>query len=255
MGKLKHLIKKLIYKEKASERDLIDYLRKKGAKIGENVRIWAPQKSRIDLSCPWLLQIGNNVRITEGVIILTHDYSWSVIKKFSSEKIHEGQILGAMSPVNIGNNVFIGMNAIITRGVTIGDNVIIGAGSVVTKDCEANSVYAGNPAKKIMTIEEYYDKRKALQLEEAKTLALKYYETFEKKPTEEVFKEYFMLFKNVDDIENNKEFIRQMETSGKYSTTFEYMKNNKPMFDGFDEFLNSCFKEEKHNVDINKLSD
>lgn len=244
MKNLKHLIKKIVYKEKASENDLIDYLRKNGAQIGENVRIWAPQKSRIDLSCPWLLQIGDNVRITEGVVILTHDYSWSVIKKYSSEKVYEGQILGAMSPVNIGNNVFIGMNAIITRGVTIGDNVIIGAGSVVTKNCESNSVYAGNPAKKIMTVEEYYDKRKSLQFEEAKTLALKYYETFGKKPTEEVFKEYFMLFKNADDVVNNKLFVRQMETSGNYSDTYEYMKNNKPMFNGFDEFLNSCFKKE-----------
>lgn len=242
MEKLKHLIKKIIYKEKASEQDLIDYLRKNGAQVGENVRIWAPQKHRIDTSCPWLLQIGDNVRITEGVVILTHDYSWSVIKKYSSEKIHEGQILGAMSPVTIGNNVFIGMNAVITRGVTIGDNVIIGAGSVVTKDCEADSVYAGNPAKKIMSVEEYYDKRKALQFEEAKALALKYYQVFGKKPSEDVFREYFMLFKNADEIKNNKNFVRQMETSGNSLAAFEYVKNNPPMFNGFDEFLNSCFE-------------
>ena len=244
MSKLSYFIKKIVYKEKASEKDLIDFLRRNGAKIGENVRIWAPQKSRIDLSCPWLLQFGDNVRITEGVVILTHDYSWSVIKKYSSDKIQEGQILGAMSPVTIGNNVFIGMNAIITRGVTIGDNVIIGAGSVVTKDCEPNSVYAGNPAKKIMTIEEYYDKRKAAQFQEAKTLALKYYQVFNEKPSEDVFKEYFMLFKNADDVENNKMFIQQMETSGNCQAVFEYLKNNKPMFNGFDEFLNCCFKEE-----------
>ncbi len=244
MKKIKHLIKKIIYKEKATEQDLIDYLRKHGAEIGENVRFWAPQKHRIDTTYPWLLKIGDNVRITEGVVILTHDYSWSVIKKMSSDKITEGQILGAMSPVNIGDNVFIGMNAIITRGVTIGDNVIIGAGSVVTKDCEANCVYAGNPAKKIMTVEEFYDKRKSLQFEEAKALALRYYEVFGEKPSENVFKEYFMLFKTIDNIENSKIFMRQMETSGNYSATFEYMKNNNPMFDGFEEFLNACFSEE-----------
>lgn len=244
MSKLSYLIKKIIYKEKASEKDLIDFLRKNGAKIGDNVRIWAPQKSRIDLSCPWLLQLGDNVRITEGVIILTHDYSWSVLKKYSSDKIQEGQILGAMSPVTIGNNVFIGMNAIITRGVTIGDNVIIGAGSVVTKDCESDSVYAGNPAKKIMTIEEYYNKRKTAQFDEAKTLALKYYNTFGEKPSEDVFKEYFMLFRTAPDAEKNTKFRKQMETSGNYVPTFEYMKNNTPMFDGFDAFLNACFKEE-----------
>lgn len=244
MNKLSYLIKKIIYKERASEKDLIYYLRRSGAKIGENVRIWAPQKSRIDLSCPWLLQFGDNVRITEGVVILTHDYSWSVIKKYSSEKIQEGQILGAMSPVKIGNNVFIGMNAIITRGVSIGDNVIIGAGSVVTKDCESDSVYAGNPAKKIMTIEEYYNKRKTAQFEEAKTLALKYYNTFGKKPSKDVFKEYFMLFTSIKDINNNETFIKQMETSGNLSEAFEYVKNNSPMFEDFDAFLNACFEKE-----------
>ncbi len=242
MSKLKYLIKKIIYKEKASEKDLIAYLRNNGAKIGENVRIWAPQKSRIDLSCPWLLQLGDNVRITEGVIILTHDYSWSVIKKYSSKNVQEGQILGAMSPVTIGNNVFIGMNAIITRGVTIEDNVIIGAGSVVTKNCESNSVYAGNPAKKIMTIEEYYNKRKIAQFEEAKALALKYYQTFGKKPSKDVFKEYFMLFENADDIKNNNDFLRQMETSGNSAASFEYVNNNPLMFNSFDEFIESCFK-------------
>ncbi len=244
MEKLRHLIKKIVYKEKASEKDLINYLRKNGAKIGENVRIWAPQKNRIDMSYPWLLQIGDNVRITEGVVILTHDYSWSVIKSFSSEKINEGQILGAVSPVTIGNNVFIGMNAIITRGVTVGDNVIIGAGSVVTKDCEANSVYAGNPAKKIMTLEEYYDKRKSLQFQEAKTLALRYYEVFGKKPSEDVFSEYFMLFTNDNDVKNNKIFLKQMETSGNGLAAFEYMKSHSSMFEDFNAFLKACFKEE-----------
>ena len=75
-----------------------------------------------------------------------------------------GGIFGASGNVTIGDNVFIGMNAIITRNVTIGDNVIIGVGSIVTKDCESGYVYAGNPAHKIMSIDQFYDKRKELQL-------------------------------------------------------------------------------------------
>lgn len=51
------------------------------------------------------------------------------------------------SPVRIGDNVWIGMNSIVMRGVTIGDNVIIGAGSVVTKDIPPNCVAAGVPCK------------------------------------------------------------------------------------------------------------
>lgn len=49
-------------------------------------------------------------------------------------------------PINIGNNVWIGANAIIIKGVTISDNAIIAAGSIVTKDVPANCIVAGNPA-------------------------------------------------------------------------------------------------------------
>ena len=52
-------------------------------------------------------------------------------------------------PVVIGNNVWIGMNCVIMRGVTVGDNVVIGANSVVTKDIPANTIAAGNPCKVI----------------------------------------------------------------------------------------------------------
>lgn len=51
------------------------------------------------------------------------------------------------SPINIGNDVFIGANSIILKGVTIGDKAIIGAGSIVTKSIPENQVWAGNPAK------------------------------------------------------------------------------------------------------------
>ncbi len=48
-------------------------------------------------------------------------------------------------PVRIGDNVWIGMGAIILKGVTIGENSVIAAGAVVTKDVPANVVVAGNP--------------------------------------------------------------------------------------------------------------
>lgn len=53
----------------------------------------------------------------------------------------------------IGNNVWIGANATILKGVQIGDGCIVAAGAVVTKgDYPANSILAGNPAKIIQTI-------------------------------------------------------------------------------------------------------
>ena len=54
--------------------------------------------------------------------------------------------------VTIGENVWIGMNSIILKGVTIGDNTVVGAGSVVSKNLEPNSVYVGNPLKKVKSI-------------------------------------------------------------------------------------------------------
>jgi acetyltransferase-like isoleucine patch superfamily enzyme len=54
-------------------------------------------------------------------------------------------------PVVIGKNVWIGMYARISKGVTIGDNAIIAANAVVTKDVPANSIAAGNPARIVKT--------------------------------------------------------------------------------------------------------
>ncbi len=50
------------------------------------------------------------------------------------------------APVRIGDNVWIGMNAVILKGVTIGENAVVAAGSVVSKSVAANTVVAGNPA-------------------------------------------------------------------------------------------------------------
>lgn len=62
------------------------------------------------------------------------------------------------SPINIGDDVWIGGNCTILPGVTIGNNVIIAAGAVVTKDVPDNSLVAGIPAKVIKTLENDLDK-------------------------------------------------------------------------------------------------
>ncbi len=112
-------------------------LRKLGVKIGEGCTIFFPDKCTVDTSAPHLLTIGDYVKITGPSTILTHDYSWSVLKGLN------GEILGNQKPVTIGNNVFIGWGATILCGTTIEDNVIIGAHAVVSGHVEHDSVWGG----------------------------------------------------------------------------------------------------------------
>lgn len=139
-----------IYKQS----DIIKELKENGCNIGEDLIIYAPQNVLIDMTSAKFISIGNNVQITDGCKILAHDYSYSVVANLKNE------LLRPQRKTIIGNNVFIGMNSVILMGANIGNNVIIGAGSIVTGTIESNSVYAGNPAKKICTIDEYYLKLK-----------------------------------------------------------------------------------------------
>lgn len=120
-------------------------LKQKGAVIGENVYIYT---NKIDLPHAYLLEIGSNVTISDARLIM-HDASTKGILGYSKV----GKLI-------IGNNVFIGTDAIILPNVKIGNNVIIGAGAVVSKDIESNSVVAGNPARKISTYEDFSNKNK-----------------------------------------------------------------------------------------------
>ena len=55
--------------------------------------------------------------------------------------------------ITIGNNVWLGAGVIVLAGVSIGDNSVIGAGSVVVKSVPSNSMYVGNPARKVKTLD------------------------------------------------------------------------------------------------------
>ena len=57
------------------------------------------------------------------------------------------------APVKIGNNVWIGMGAVILKGVTIGDNSVVAAGAIVTRSVPANTIVAGNPAAAVKKFE------------------------------------------------------------------------------------------------------
>ena len=149
------MIKNLVYRLKyrtCSFEKRADYLRLSGVKIGNNSEIYPT----VDFgSEPYLVELGDDVRITTGVKITTHDGGLWVLR--NNGKLKNSDKFGK---VVIGNNVHIGINTIIMPGVTIGDNVIIGAGAVVTKSIPSNSVAVGVPAHVIETIDEYYEKNK-----------------------------------------------------------------------------------------------
>ena len=161
---IKNIITRFIYGPKASSASYIAYLRSQGMVIGENTFIYTPRECTIDETRPWMIEIGRNVSITKGVTILTHGYDWSVFKGIY------GDVLGSAGRVKIGDNVFIGMNSTILKGVTIGDNVVIGANSLINKDVPSNSVVVGNPQRVVCDIDEYLEKRRAAQLDEARDL-------------------------------------------------------------------------------------
>lgn len=221
-----------------SSATFVNYLRKQGIQIGDDVTFHDPASTVVDIQNPHLITIGNHVNITRGVVILTHDYSWAVIKRSESSA---GAIMGACGHVTIGDNVFIGVNTVITRGVTIGNNVVIGAGSIVTKDCPDNGVYAGSPAKRIMDIQTYYAKRRDAQLAEAKESALAYYERFGKEPPPEVFHEFFMLFSNENAVKENLVFSNKMQLCDNPESSYQYLRDNPPMFESYQAFLAYCF--------------
>ena len=227
------LIKKIIKKEKYNSETYINYLRKIGVDVGDNCKIYAPNKTEIDVQNPYMLTIGNNVKVATGVKILTHDFSWCVSSNI------DGYITGSVGKVCIGNNVFIGMGAIITRNVSIGDNVIIGAGSVVTHDCESGHVYAGVPAKKIMSIKEYHNKRKESQLQDAKILATEYYKKTGKVPNENVLREFLFLFADRENRENEI-LDKLLNDSGHYDICKDNFYKEPPKFKNIKEFLKYC---------------
>ncbi|SUX48408.1 acyltransferase [Chryseobacterium indoltheticum] len=122
------------------------YARFLGVKIGKNCAI-ATKNFGTE---PYLIEIGDDVQITNDVKFFCHGASWLFRKKYPT--------FDFFGKIKVGNNVYIGNNALIMAGVTIGDNVLIAAGAVVTKSVPDNSIVGGNPAKIIGNIYELEQK-------------------------------------------------------------------------------------------------
>lgn len=227
---VKNWIKVKVLGYRATSDSYIAHLRKIGVSIGKGVKIYRPFNTTIDVQAPHLLSIGNYVQITGPATILNHDYSWSVIKR------KYGYIYGSQRKTVIGNNVFIGWGATILGGTDIGNNVIIGANSVVSGKVDSNSVYAGNPARKLMTLDDYYNKRKCNQLKEAVTFVREYKKRFGKVPPEEKLNEYFFLFKPTH---LNAKFKAQMKLMDNYELSKQLLYKNY-QFSSYEKFVEYC---------------
>jgi len=110
-------------------------------KIGSDVHL-----NGVYIACRKRISIGDNCRIAASVVIL--DYNGHVVRSYDRTK-------GLDNPmeVTIGNNVWIGTNALILKGTSIGDNCVVGAGSIVKGFFPPNSIIIGNPATVSSTID------------------------------------------------------------------------------------------------------
>jgi acetyltransferase-like isoleucine patch superfamily enzyme len=117
--------------------------RVRGVKIGKQSHI--ARLVSLDDRNPELIEIGNGVAITTGVMILCHQRNLEKYKP-GMYAMHcpftEGKVV-------IKDGAHIGIGAIIMPGVTIGEGAVIGAGSVVTKDIPPYTAAVGVPAKVI----------------------------------------------------------------------------------------------------------
>ena len=117
--------------------------------------------SKISVGREARLTLGENFMITGDSQIICHKeitfgndclLSWDILMMdtdFHHVLDTSGYKTNIPKPINVGNHVWIGENAIVLKGVTIGDGAVIGAGSVVTKNIPAYCVAVGNPARVI----------------------------------------------------------------------------------------------------------
>lgn len=82
------------------------------------------------ITCMRSIKIGENCKFGNNLVIVDHDHNF--------KHKNEGEYLS--EPIKIGNNIWIGANVTILKGVSIGDNCVIAAGSIVRKSIPSNTI-------------------------------------------------------------------------------------------------------------------
>ena len=120
-------------------------IRKGQIKIGNNVSL-----NGSVITSKKHIEIGNDSMLAPNVIIVDSDFHAIWPPQERSKQVSDD----LDESVIIGNNVWIGMNSVVLKGVSIGDNSVIAAGSIVNSSIPENSVAAGNPAQVIRTFDD-----------------------------------------------------------------------------------------------------
>ncbi len=236
MSNIRTFVSKILFPHTYCNEAFVKYLKSCGAKIGKNTRFIYPKRCNIDINRAEYISIGNNCCLSE-VSILAHDYSWYVALEASNMLIPDpgGQVI-------IGNNCFIGFEALILKNTVIGDNVIIGARSVVSgSNIPSNTVWAGVPAKQICTLEEYIEKRKKQEIESLKTRK----KILDKRNNYNISDFGWFMFYFLPRTEDNYErYIKNMEFNGVTNSPLvkNYFFSTPPLWQDYNSFLNDINK-------------
>lgn len=99
---------------------------------------------------PHLTEIGENVWLTVGTLLLNHDGAIAMLNR-----IDKTDLVNIVGRIVIEDDVFVGVRAVIMPGVRIGKGSVVAAGALVTKDVPPGSVVGGVPARVICTVDEY----------------------------------------------------------------------------------------------------
>lgn len=237
---IKHIkaIIRRVRMEGMSNEEYVNYLRKHGVKVGKNVFFRHPSHTAIDFTRPCLVEIGDNLDINDNFTIVTHDFGSFVFRNYYKD------FVSSSGKVKIGNNIVFGRGVTVLKGVEIGDNCIIGAGSIVSKSIPANSVAVGTPAKVVCSLDEYYQKRKTLQLQEAleygKELAL-VKGGYDKIGIKD-FPEEWVLFLSEEEYNNDNSIHDMVKFRLKDKIEIkEFLNRNRP-FPDFNSFIDAIKK-------------
>lgn len=172
-----------------------------GMKIGDNV--YLPYSTWIDISHCYLISIGDNCRFADNCAIIAHDATANAFLD-----------LTRIGLVNIHESCHFGFGSVILPDVEIGPNVIIGANSVVTTNIPPNSLAIGNPAKVVGKLD----------------TIIKYHKLFMKACPIFPYKEYGDVY--ISQEKKNEVLDKLINTHGYIEGGYSAMINNEEFFSG-----------------------